>query len=51
MSSEPQHEASRGLLEFDVEQQCFQIGEVQIGGQPGARPRHRADRQHVLPRA
>ncbi len=38
MSSEPQRDASKGLLEFDVEQQCFQIGEVQIGGQPGARP-------------
>jgi tetrahydromethanopterin S-methyltransferase subunit H len=38
MSSEPQHDASKGLLQFDAEQKCFQIGDVQIGGQPGARP-------------
>lgn len=38
MSSEPQNDESKGLLQFDAEQKCFQIGNVQIGGQPGARP-------------
>ncbi len=38
MSSDSQRDATKGLLQFDVEQKVFQIGKVRIGGQPGARP-------------
>jgi tetrahydromethanopterin S-methyltransferase subunit H len=38
MSSDSQRDATKGLLQFDVEQKVFQIGNVRIGGQPGARP-------------
>jgi tetrahydromethanopterin S-methyltransferase subunit H len=38
MSSDSQRDATKGLLQFDVEQKTFQIGNIRIGGQPGARP-------------
>jgi tetrahydromethanopterin S-methyltransferase subunit H len=38
MSSEMRQPITKGLLEFAVEQQVFDIGTVQVGGQPGTIP-------------
>jgi tetrahydromethanopterin S-methyltransferase subunit H len=38
MASDSQRDAARGLLEFSADQKVFQIGNVSVGGQPGARP-------------
>ena len=38
MASGPSPQAARGLLEFNVPQKTFEIGNVRVGGQPGVRP-------------
>ena len=38
MDSNVRDTAARGLLEFAVEQKTFPVGNVLVGGQPGARP-------------
>ncbi len=34
----PEREVPRGLLEFSVDQQQYQIGDVRVGGKPGVQP-------------
>ncbi len=38
MSSDMQQNDGKGLLEFAMEQKTFDIGNIQVGGQPGVRP-------------
>jgi len=38
MSSDVSGEATRGLLEYAIAQQTFQIGNTRVGGRPGAQP-------------